>query len=247
VGFPRSGTTLLEQTLDANPSLVSMDEQPFLQRAVDQVKSSGLAYPAQLGKLMPSQLQGIRAEYWKRADKKVQLQVGQRLVDKNPLNLLRLPAIRRLFPNARTVLIVRHPCDVLLSCFAQHFRAPDLALMCRDLATLAKSYRLSFDFWYQQQPLLGAATYEIQYEKFVADFPAQVRQLAQFLELPWNDSMLAPGEHALAKGYISTPSYTQVIEPVNSRPIGRWKHYERHFADALKTLEPYLRRWGYSA
>lgn len=245
VGFPRSGTTLLEQTLDAHPALVSMDEQPFLQRAVDQMKSLGWAYPAELGKLMPSQLRSIRADYWKRVDRKVQLQVGQRLVDKNPLNLLRLPAIRRLFPHARTVLIVRHPCDVLSSCFAQHFRAPDLAMMCRDLATLAKAYRQSFDFWYRQQPLLGAATYEIQYESFVAEFPAQVRKLAEFLRLPWSESMLAPGENALAKGYISTPSYTQVIEPVSSRPIGRWKHYERHFADALATLEPYLRRWGY--
>jgi hypothetical protein len=245
VGFPRSGTTLLEQTLDAHPALVSMDEQPFLNRAVDQVQSYGLAYPAELGKLTPSQLQSIRAQYWKRVDKKVQLQVGQRLVDKNPFNLLRLPLIRRLFPNARTVLIIRHPCDVMLSCFFQHFRAPDLSMLCRDLPTLADAHRRSFDFWYQQVPLLGTATYELKYERFVADFPVEVARLAEFLELPWNDALLAPGEHARAKGYISTPSYTQVVEPVSSKPVGRWKNYERHFQNVLPILEPYLRRWEY--
>jgi len=57
--------------------------------------------------------------------------------------------------------------------------------------------------------------------------------------------MLAPGAHARAKGFISTPSYSQVIEPVNNRSVGRWKHYERHFSDVLPILMPWLERWGY--
>jgi tetratricopeptide (TPR) repeat protein len=246
VGFPRSGTTLLEQTLDAHPQLVSMDEQPFLRRAADRVNSFALQCPAELGHLSADQLRMIRAEYWQRVEKKIQLRAGQRLVDKNPFNLLRLPLIRRLFPNAQTVLIIRHPCDVLFSCFAQHFRAPDLAMLCRDLPTLAHGYRLSFDYWYEQAPLLQAATYEMQYEKFVVDFPAEIGRLTEFLGLPWDDSMLAPGDHARSKGYISTPSYSQVIEPVSSKPVGRWKNYERHFQGVLPELESYFRRWGYS-
>lgn len=246
VGFPRSGTTLLEQTLDAHPQLVSMDEQPFLRRAADQMQSFALEYPAELGKLTADQLQRLRAEYWQRVEKKTQLQAGQRLVDKNPFNLLRLPLIRRLFPNAQTVLIIRHPCDVLFSCFAQHFRAPDLAMLCRDLPTLADGYRRSIDYWYEQLPLLQAATYELQYETFVGDFPAQVRRLTEFLELPWDDALLAPADHARRKGYISTPSYSQVVEPVSNKPVGRWKNYERHFQSVLPELESYFRRWDYS-
>ena len=49
VGFPRSGTTLLEQMLDAHPLLQSMDEQPFLLRAVARVTDRGLGYPNELG------------------------------------------------------------------------------------------------------------------------------------------------------------------------------------------------------
>ena len=36
---------------------------------------------------------------------------------------------------------MRHPFDVLLSCYMQHFRAPDFALLCSDLPTLAGGYR----------------------------------------------------------------------------------------------------------
>ncbi len=59
--------------------------------------------------------------------------------------------------------------------------------------------------------------------------------------------MLAPGEHARAKGFISTPSYAQVLEPVSNRSVDRWKHYERHFdSEALALLMPWTKRWGYS-
>ena len=245
VAFPRSGTTLLEQILDAHPALRSMDETPFLKRALEDAIACGVRYPAELGRLSAAQLQDIRGHYWSQVRGKVELQPGQRLVDKNPLNMMRLPLIRRLFPQARTVLAVRHPCDTLLSCFQQQFRAPDLALICRDLPTLATNYRTAFDFWYAQLPLLGAATLELRYEMLVADFASEVRKLAEFLMLPWNEALLAPGEHARAKGYISTPSYSQVVQPINRKSVGRWKRYEKHFKDALPILMPYVQRWGY--
>jgi hypothetical protein len=81
----------------------------------------------------------------------------------------------------------------------------------------------------------------------VADFAPQVRALSEFLELPWNDAMLAPAEHARSKGFISTPSYAQVIQPVHGRSVGRWKRYERHFGDVIPQIEPYLERWGYTS
>jgi len=155
--------------------------------------------------------------------------------------------IRRLFPNSSIILAIRHPCDTLLSYFFQDFRAPELALLSRDLTTLANAYSRIFGFWYAQWPLLRPHSYELRYEELTANFEPEVRKLGAFLQLPWHEAMLAPGEHARAKGYISTPSYSQVIEPVNERSVGRWKHYENHFGDALPILTPWLERWGYSA
>jgi len=66
-----------------------------------------------------------------------------------------------------------------------------------------------------------------------------------FIGLDFTDAQRAPGTHALAKGFISTPSYAQVIEPVHRRAIGRWQPYAPRFGEALDILQPYLERWGY--
>jgi hypothetical protein len=223
-----------------------MDEQPFVQNALDELDAPGVHYPSALGTLTTAQLDRVRASYWERVRKKVQLAPGARLVDKNPLNILRLPVIRRLFPHARVLLAVRHPCDVILSCYMQHFRAPDFALLCGDLKTLAVGYRRTMDFWYEELALLKSCAREVRYESFVANFETETRGIIDFLQLPWDDRLLEPAAHARTKGFISTPSYAQVIQPVNDRSVGRWRAYEAHFAEILPLVRPYLERWGYA-
>jgi tetratricopeptide (TPR) repeat protein len=246
VAFPRSGTTLLELTLDAHPQLKSMDEQPFLQNALDDMQAEGVAYPHRLADLTTTQLERIRAAYWRRVASRVQLAPGQRLVDKNPLNILRLPVIKRLFPRAKVLLAIRHPCDVVLSCFMQHFRAPDFALLCTDIPTLCQAYRHAFDFWYSQQAVLQADVLELRYENFVADFEGDARRVFEFLGLQWNDASLRPGAHALQKRFISTPSYSQVVQPINSKSVDRWRNYAPHFAASLPLLQVLADRWNYA-
>lgn len=246
VAFPRSGTTLLEQVLDAHPRLKSMDEQPYLQQALATIEAAGGQYPQRMAQLAPAQVDAARAHYWSLVRQRVRLQPGEQLIDKNPLNILRLPAIARLFPHARVVLAIRHPCDVMLSCFMQHFRA-EFAWQCRDLDTLAVAYHRSFAFWYEQAAILRPAVLEVRYESLVADFERHVRELADFLELPWTDALLAPWARARDRGFISSPSYAQVLQPVHSGSVGRWRAYERHFAPMLGQLRPWLGRWGYEA
>jgi Sulfotransferase family len=245
VGFPRSGTTLLELVLDAHPRLTSIDEQPFLQNALDEILAEHIRYPGGLAELSSHQLERIRRAYWARVERRVQRDSSKRVIDKNPLNILRLPVIARLFPHAKILLAIRHPCDVILSCYMQHFRAPDFALLCRDIPTLAQAYRKTFDFWYAQQVLLQTDVFELRYETFVDDFEASARRVFAFLEVPWDDGALSPAKRAEEKRFISTPSYSQVVQPINPRSIGRWQHYAAHFAASLPLLSPYLERWNY--
>src|SRR5579862_1561889 len=208
VGFPRSGTTLLELVLDAHPQLKSIDEQPFLQNALDDILAENVRYPAGLATLTQAQLERIRSAYWARTARKVELAAGERLIDKNPLNILRLPVIKRLFPNAQVIFAIRHPCDVILSCYMQHFRAPDFALLCTDIPTLAAAYRRIFDFWGSQEELLQADVLELRYELFVDDLELHARRVFDFLELPWDPAVLSPSNRAHEKRFISTPSYS---------------------------------------
>jgi Flp pilus assembly protein TadD len=246
VGFPRSGTTLLEVALDAHPQLQTMDEQPFLQAALADLEGAGGVYPAGLGQMSQVRLQEVRAKYWQRVQRRVQLAPGRRLLDKNPMNMAALPAIQRLFPNARILLALRHPCDVLMSCYMQHFRAPDFALLCNDLPTLARGHRHAFDYWYQQAQLLAPNYLEVRYESLVGDFAAEMQRILEFLGLPWHEDVLEPARRARHKGFISTPSYSQVVQPVHTSSIGRWRPYADCFGQALSDLRKYLCRWEYT-
>lgn len=246
VGFPRSGTTLLEQMLDAHPGLRAMDERAFLQDVITKMQSSGgLRYPDDLDRLTAADLEELRATYWGCVAGVVRLEPGDRLVDKNPLNLLRLPIIHRIFPNARIVLALRHPCDVILSNYMQSFRAPEYQVLCSSFDRLARGYANAMGFWNRHAELFRPAVLELRYEDLLEDVVAQTRRIAAHLDLTDATALERFHEHARAKGFIGTPSYAQVIEPLNKKAVGRWQRYREYLNPVLPVLEPMIRRWGY--
>ncbi len=248
VGFPRSGTTLLEQMLDAHPALASMDERTFIQDAIDDMqRDHGPAYPDGLARLEVRDIDRLRARYFERVATQVALAPGVRLVDKNPLNILRLPMMTALFPNARYILALRHPCDVLLSCYMQNFRSPVFQYLCRDLSSIATAYANAMQGWMHTSDTLSPACLTVRYEDLLDDFDGTTMKLARFLDLPDAQPMLRYHQHAQAKGYISTPSYAQVVQPLNRKAAYRWKRFAAAFEEAMPTLQPWLQRWGYES
>jgi len=247
VGFPRSGTTMLEQMLDAHPGLQAMDERAFLQDIVEHMSRYGCVYPYDLGKLSADQCEELRQVYWKLTSKIAPRNEGQRLVDKNPLNMLRLPLINRLFPNAPIVLALRHPCDVILSNYMQHFRSNAFAVLCSSLDRLARGYVTAMDFWVHHADLLKPRIIKSRYEDLLDDFPGNVKRIGDFLGLDDSAPLARFDQHARDKGFISTPSYTQVIEPPNKKAVDRWRRYHKYFEPILPTLAPIMRHWGYDA
>ena len=247
VGFPRSGTTLLEQMLDAHPGLQSMDENPFFNRLADRLKSHGEGIMDKLELLQQRDCDELRKLYLIMVSEKIPRRWDAQLVDKNPLNMLWLPLIYRLFPRAKFILAVRHPCDVILSCYMQNFRSSILGAACANLPRLASAYVGAMDYWLQTVGILQPDVLVSRYEDLVADFPGHTTRIAQFLGLDDATPMLRFDQHARDKGYIATPSYDQVIEPVNRKGVNRWMRYQQEFELVLPTLEPMLRFWGYSS
>ncbi|MDB6163147.1 MAG: hypothetical protein JWL98_579, partial [Xanthomonadaceae bacterium] len=246
VGFPRSGTTMLEQMLDAHPAYVSMDERIIIQYCVERMESKGLTYPYQLDRLTDADLGELRELYWVESGKVVDIAPGVTLVDKNPLNLLRVPMIRRLFPQARVILALRHPCDVILSCYMQNFRSPAFMVLCSTLERLAKSYVNAMRFWIHHQPLLCQDALVLRYEDTVSDFDKQVHVIGDYLGLEDHAPLADFAAHAAGKKYISTPSYAQVTETVNSRAVARWEPYRAYFEPLFPLLQPIVDHWGYT-
>ena len=245
VGFPRSGTTMLEQMLDAHPSLQSMDERAFLQDLIHHMERLGYAHPYDLGKLSSAQCEEMRQLYWSATAQVVPLREGQRLVDKNPLHMLLLPLINRLFPNAQIILALRHPCDVLLSNYMQNFTAKPFTVLCSNLERLAQGYVNAMESWLHHVDLLKPRLTHSRYEDLLDDFSGNVKRIGDFLHLEDASPLGRFDQHARDKGFISTPSYTRVIEPPNKKAVNRWRRYQRYFEPVLPILQPMIEHWGY--
>ena len=246
IGFPRSGTTLLEQMLDAHPDFRSMDERGYVYQLIERMEQAGQRYPGDLAVLTQTETDQLRQVYRGLVAHTVPDLGQRRLVDKNPLNMLCLPMILRLFPDACIVLCVRHPCDVLLSCSMQAFRSPAFRTMCSSLPRLARGYTEAFEQCCRHLDVFEPRVLEWRYESVVADTDAAVARLGRFLEVQDASPMRGFAEHARRKQFIATPSYAQVTQPVNAAAVGRWNHYRERFEPVLPVLRPWIERFGYT-
>jgi Flp pilus assembly protein TadD len=246
IGFPRSGTTLLEQMLDAHPDFQSMDERGYVYQLIERMENAGQRYPADLANLTQTEADQLRAVYWRLVGHTLPDLGLRRLIDKNPLNMLCLPMILRLFPDARIILCLRHPCDVLLSCSMQAFRSPTFMVLCSSLQRLAHGYAQAFEQCCRHIEVFRPQVLEWRYESVVGDFDAAVTRLGEFLDIVDMSPMAGFAAHARDKRFIATPSYAQVIQPVSTTAVGRWKNYRERFEPVLPVLQAWLERFGYA-
>jgi len=241
VGFPRSGTTLLDTILMGHPKVRIMEERPALRqagRALD-----GIDRLAELG---VDEIHALRERYFREAAKYGDTDPGTLLVDKFPLHLNKVPLIHRLFPDARFILALRHPCDVVLSCFITNFRLNSAMSNFLDLEDSARLYDSSFGFWEQCRAIMSIHVHEISYERMIADGEAELRPLFDYLDLEWHRDVLDHRRTAAGRGIISTASYSQVTEPIYDRAAGRWTRYRDQLAPVLPILQPWVERFGYT-
>lgn len=241
VGFLRSGTTLLDTMLMGHPDTHVLEEEPLLARLDAALSGRSLA------DLDGETLNGLRAEYFRGVREIAPgVPAGRLLIDKNPLYTLRGPLIHRVFPDARFIFALRHPCDVVLSCFMQNFKISQMTASFLDLRNAALLYDRTMAFWEQCRPLFGLDVHTVRYEDLVEDVEGQMRPLLDWLGLPWDPNVLEHRKTAQERGYIRTPSYAQVTEQVYTRASGRWTRYRPQLEPVLPILAPWVERFGYS-
>jgi hypothetical protein len=219
-----------------------LEEEPVLQRAQD-----ALGDMAKLPDLAPAAVERLRNVYFEALDAIAPDAAGKCVVDKLPLNILGAPLIHRLFPDARIILSLRHPCDAVLSCFMQAFEPNDAMANFFDLRDAADLYDKVFAFWEQCRAGLPLDVHTLRYEALIADPEAEMRALIAFLGLAWDERLLDHRRTAAGRGTILTPSYAQVIQPLYRRAAGRWERYRPQLRDVLPVLCPWAERHGYGA
>ena len=241
VGFPRSGTTLLDTILMGHSDTHVLEEIPLIETVAQRVGDL-----ARIAELNADEVAAMRALYFAELDKASPAPTGKMVIDKNPLSMVRMPLIHRLFPDAKVILAMRHPCDVVLSCYMQNFKPTESMSSFLDLANAARTYDRIFAYWEKCREVLPLDIHMLRYEAMVEDVEAEVRPLFEFLGLDWQPGVLDHQKTARERGYIRTPSYAQVTEKLYSSASGRWQRYRKYMNEVLPILEPWVRKFGYS-
>jgi tetratricopeptide (TPR) repeat protein len=234
LGFPRSGTTLLEVVLEGHPQVVSLEENESL---IDGIQEF-MRQPEDLDRLLrapPATVEALRESYWRHvAETDVDVR-GKVFVDKYPLNTLKLPLIARLFPKARILIACRDPRDVVLSCFRHRFRmsAPMYELLTLEGA--AAYYDVVMRVFLECMRVLPLESCLVRHEDVVAAFTREMRRICEFLQLEWVPAM---EEFALRtqRRAILTPSTAQLARGLTASGVGHWRRYRTQLEPVLPRL-----------
>jgi tetratricopeptide (TPR) repeat protein len=236
LGFPRSGTTLLDTFLMGHPEVRVLEEKQLVGKASDVIGGS-----PKLARAPVERLRKARATYLGMLGQHLPPGFHGLTVDKYPLDMGAAPVIEAVFPGSPMIFAQRHPCDVVLSSFMQPIGIVNFS----DIEAAADYYAAMMSIWTAARETMQLNVHTVVYEDFVEDPEATLRALIQFLGLDWDDRVLDHQRAARERGTIGTPSYDQVTEPVTKRAVGRWKRYAKQMEPALPILLPWAERLGY--
>ncbi len=249
LGFPRTGTTLLEQALAAHPGLVDSPERAVFSRDIvpvmHQLQGQG---PLTLDVLREIPRERLIQQRQRYLDVHEAIQgeplAGRVHLDKNPNHTSLIAGLCRLFPESRFLFAVRDPRDVLVSVYLRYFPLTEFSAGLLTLGSACQMYASDMNIWLRMRELLAVNALEVKYEDTVTDLPGQARRALEFLGLEWDEQVLNYRQHTASK-VVNSPSHDTVREPVYRRAIGRWKNYERQMGKYFERLTPYLRTFGY--
>ena len=243
VGFPRSGTTLLEKVLAAHPGIVTLEEVDHLGQAGAHWLADTTALDS-LADLGCPEADAARQAYWRSVNSTACGNLsGKLLLDKLPLHTLALAVIAKLFPRARILFALRDPRDVVLSCFRRRFQMNSAMFEFLSLEDTAAYYDAVMTLLQIYRGTLSLPLLDVRHETLVADFEATVPRVLEFLGSHWDPGVSRFAENRRADP--RTPSDIQLARGLNAEGIGQWRRYQAQLSPVLASLTPWVEQFGY--
>ena len=248
-GHPRSGTTLLEQVLDAHSDVTSAEETKMMHddAYLPLIRDfpEGTSILQALDSVPPSVIRHARENYFRCTELFLRRKIGSRLlVDKNPALNLMIPMVVRVFPETKFLIALRDPRDVVMSCFMQALPLTPISSAYLSLEGTVNQYANVMGFWLEMLPRMGDQWMYVRYEEMVDDLPAVARSVLEFLGVGFEDNVLKFYEHARTKR-VTSPSHADVRKPLYRTAVGRWRNYEKYLEPYLPGLERFLKAFNY--
>lgn len=242
VGMPRTGTTLVEQILGSHPSIFGAGELPDLPRIINDWRQGRLGYsvpncvnlkrtfPGQLPDATSEELDAMADRYISALNSK---DTGSaRIIDKNPFNFLNIGLIKVLFPNAHIIHCHRNPLDVGFSCYSELFELKQD--FTTDLGNIGHYYTQYHTLIQHFKTLNELSIFDVRYEDVVADTEKSVREILEFVGLPWHPDCL---QFHKRDSTVLTPSKWQVRQPIYKSSRARWKRFEKYLQPLIQPLQ----------
>lgn len=246
IGFQRSGTTLLDNILRSHNSIEVIEEKPIVANFVTYINQKISSNFQNLKSIDEDNLQDYRKIYFDYKKKYINKKDNTKIyIDKMPLNIIHVGEIVRIFPNAKFIVTLRHPYDCVLSCFMQNFKLNNANANFLDLKDAASFYNSVMNLWEQYISVFKVNYHIIKYEDIVLDFEKSVQKVLNFLELPWSNNVFEFYKTAQNRNKISSASYDQVIKPIYSKSVDKWKKYEKQISEILPILKPWINKFNY--
>lgn len=245
VGFPRSGTTLLENILNTQENLYTLDEKFALAAVYKGFNVVGKSYPKSLAKLTLKDRTKLRMVY-----KKALMQHAGDLtkynvvVDKMPLNIVHLPLIAWLFPDAKILLPIRNPLDCSLSCYSQMFKPNPQMNYFLSLEDTIDRYRQIFSLFEKWESSIPNDLFIYRYEDLVSNFEKIAKDVFNFIGIKPDDKYKEFHLHARER-IINTPSRNQVKQAIYQSAKGKWMNYEKYISPHIHLVQPFLEKFNY--
>ena len=247
IGFPRSGTTLLDTILRSHPLIEVIEEKPLIHEVLLELKNVTRRDFTNIKDLNLKEIETVRKNYFTKRLKYIKKENKNKIyIDKFPLNIIYSAEIFRIFPNAKFVLSLRNPYDCILSCFMQDFILNDAMANFLSVKDTSVVYDKVMKLWNQYLNIFQIQHHAIKYEDLVENFDSTTKKILEFLNLDWSDSISKYQETAKKRDLISTPSYNQVIKPIYKEAVNRWKRYDSKIQDIKPLIDPWLKKYKYS-
>lgn len=245
-GFPRSGTTLLDNIIDTQSNVIVLSEMGIIPRVVARVEKLIKSFPFDIDKIKPSEIITLRHYYFDLVSElHPNLDKNTLVVDKGPHHTELLPFLQKLFPEAKFIASIRHPVDVCLSCFQQNFEfnSPNSKLTTID--HVVERYCQTFSLLERYEKELSIEVTSIKYEDIVFNFEESIEGLFEVLGIQPDESYKQFDKHAANK-YITSASRGQTEQALYSTAVYKWKNYEDQLSPYIGKLQYFIEKYGYA-